>query len=82
MIARMRNRSNDSTPLVKIYTVDGTLARTMFIVGNAKATTSLPAGTYIIKDGTGKNWYGEEESFATLDEAISLGYVPCKNCNP
>jgi len=30
-----------------------------------KATTSLPAGTYIIKDGTGHNWYGEAEAFGS-----------------
>ena len=54
----------DTAMLVKIYTEDGeTLARTLFIGGTGKATVSMPAGRYIIKDGTGKNWYGEEESF-------------------
>ena len=48
-----------------IYTTDGVLARTMFIGGTGKAKTSLPAGTYIIKDGTGKNWFGEEEAFGS-----------------
>ena len=57
------NSNPDTAMLVKIYTTDGVLARTLFIGGTGKAKTSLPAGTYIIKDGTGKNWYGEEESF-------------------
>lgn len=57
------NGESDVGMLVKIYTTDGTLARTMFIGGTGKATASLPAGTYVIKDGTGKNWYGEEEAF-------------------
>ena len=50
------NTDPDTAMLVKIYTLDGVLARTMFIGGTGKATASLPAGTYIVKDGTGKNW--------------------------
>ena len=49
--------------LVKIYTEDDVLARTLFIGGTGQATTKLPAGTYIIKDGTGKDWFGEVEAF-------------------
>ena len=59
------NTDPDTAMLVKIYTTDGVLARTMFIGGTGKATCSLPAATYIIKDGTGKNWYGEEEAFGS-----------------
>ena len=59
------NTEPDTAMLVKIYTADGVLARTMFIGGTGKATASLPAGTYIIKDGTGKNWYGEAEAFGS-----------------
>ena len=59
------NTDPDTAMLVKIYTVDGVLARTMFIGGTGKATCSLPAGTYIIKDGVGKNWYGEAEAFGS-----------------
>ncbi|MGI6172376.1 MAG: T9SS type A sorting domain-containing protein [Christensenellales bacterium] len=57
------NTEPDTAMLVKIYTIDGVLARTMFIGGTGRATASLPAGTYIVKDGTGKTWYGEEEAF-------------------
>ena len=57
------NTNPDTAMLVKVYTTDDVLARTMFIGGTGKATCSLPAGTYVIKDGTGKNWYGEEEAF-------------------
>ena len=57
------NTDPDTAMLVKIYTESGVLARTMFIGGTGKATTSLPAGTYLIKDGTGHEWYGEKESF-------------------
>ena len=62
------NTDPDTAMLVKVYTTDGTLARTLFIGGTGKATTSLPAGTYIIKDGTGRNWYGEEEAFGQRPE--------------
>ena len=60
------NGEPDIAMLVKIYTPDDVLARTLFIAGGGKATTSLPAGTYIIKDGTGRTWYGEEQSFGDL----------------
>lgn len=62
------NTDADTAMLVKIYTADGVLARTMFIGGTGKATCSLPAGTYVIKDGVGKNWYGEEEAFGERPE--------------
>lgn len=57
------NTSSDNAMYVKIYTKDDVLARTLFIGGTGRATTKLPAGTYVIKDGTGKDWYGEAEAF-------------------
>ena len=57
------NSDDGSAMIVKVYTTDGVLARTMFIAGTGKAKCSLPAGTYIVKDGTGDTWYGEEEAF-------------------
>ena len=57
------NGTPDTAMLVKIYTVDGVLARTMFIGGSGSATTYLPEGVYIIKDGAGEEWYGEQEAF-------------------
>lgn len=57
------NSTEDRAMMVKIYTLDDVLARTLFIGGTGKATTKLPAGTYIIKDGTGSIWYGEKEAF-------------------
>lgn len=53
----------DRAMVVKVYTQDGQLARAMFIGGTGKATVNLAAGTYIIKDGTGKDWYGLEDAF-------------------
>ena len=57
------NSSYGKAMLVKIYTKNGTLARTIFIGGSGKATTTLPGGAYTIKDGTGSEWYGEKEAF-------------------
>jgi len=57
------NSYDNKAIFIKIYTTDGTLARTMFIGGTGEAVTRLPAGTYVIKDGTGEHWYGEEDSF-------------------
>ena len=57
------NTDPDTAMLVKIYTEDGALARTLFIGGTGKASAKLPAGSYLIKDGTGHTWYGEAEAF-------------------
>ena len=48
---------------IKIYR-DGTeLVTMLFVGGSGSVTTSLPAGSYTIKAGTGRKWYGPEESF-------------------
>ena len=39
------------------------LVRTLFIGNTGSATVSLPAGSYVVKAGTGMAWYGEEEAF-------------------
>lgn len=57
------NTDPETAMFVKIYTLDDVLARTLFIGGTGKASTSLPGGTYVIKDGTGHDWYGEEDAF-------------------
>ncbi len=57
------NTDADTAMLVKIYTSENVLARTLFIGGTGKATVKLPAGVYLIKDGTGHDWYGEAEAF-------------------
>lgn len=62
-ICIQHNTESDTAMYVKIYTEDDVLARTLFIGGTGRATASLPAGRYIIKDGTGHDWYGEEEAF-------------------
>ena len=48
---------------VKIYQENGNLAAMLFIGGSGSASTWLPGGTYTIKDGTGRDWYGQEDSF-------------------
>lgn len=63
LIVKVNARDEELAVLVKVYTEDGVLARMMFIGGSGKASTSLPAGTYIVKDGTGRQWYGEKDSF-------------------
>jgi hypothetical protein len=52
-------------PRVAGISADGEKLLIVGLGGTGKAKTSLPAGTYIIKDGTGKNWYGEEEAFGS-----------------
>lgn len=64
--AELRVKANQDASraiLIKIYTMDGVLARAMFIGGSKQATTSLPAGDYIVKSGSGSDWYGLEDAF-------------------
>ena len=69
------NTDEDIAMLVKIYTADGALARTLFIGGTGKASATLPAGFYVIKDGSGANWYGEEETFGGEGEYEVMTFV-------
>ena len=52
-------------PRVAGISADGEKLLIVGLGGTGKAKTSLPAGTYIIKDGTGHDWYGEEEAFGS-----------------
>jgi len=59
------NQASDLGMLIKIYK-DGTQpAAQLFVGGTGSATVSLPSGIYTIKDGTGKTWFGPEESFGS-----------------
>ena len=53
----------DTALLCRIYREDGMPVASLFIGGSGKASVSLPPGTYVIKDGVGKTWYGAEEAF-------------------
>lgn len=48
---------------VKVYTLSGDLVLTAFIRAGQKTCVGLPAGTFIIKTGTGTQWFGEAEAF-------------------
>ena len=56
------NQSEDVAYLARIY--KGTkLVSCVFIGGTGKVTVQLPGGVYMIKDGTGRHWYGVQEAF-------------------
>ncbi len=57
------NGKQDVATHIKIYTKAGRLAAMLFIGGSGSASVWLSAGTYVIKDGTGRDWYGTEDSF-------------------
>ena len=46
-----------------MYTQSGTLTAVLFITGSGSVTTYVPAGTYRIKDASGKAWYGKTDAF-------------------
>ncbi len=56
------NQSDEHAMLVRIYQKDQ-LAACLFIGGTGRATAKLPAGTYVIKDGVGTEWFGLKEAF-------------------
>ena len=56
------NQDSDRALLAKIYKGD-THVSSLFIGGTGQATVNLPAGTYVIKDGSGSEWIGPTESF-------------------
>ncbi len=55
--------SEDSGMCFHIYTDDAQLASVLFMRGSGTVTTSLPGGTYRIKDGSGRQWYGTTDAF-------------------
>lgn len=57
------NEVPDLGMYIKIYKDGTTPAAQLFVGGSGSATVSLPSGSYTIKDGTGKTWFGPEESF-------------------
>lgn len=56
------NQAADTAAFFRIYK-SGQPASYLFISGTGKATIKLPSGTYSIKEGTGKTWYGPKEAF-------------------
>ena len=62
------NQPSDLGMHIKIYR-DGTeLVSMLFVGGTGSATASLPGGSYTIKDGTGKTWYGPDDSFGSAGD--------------
>ncbi len=56
------NQSDSTAYVAKIYK-NGQPVSILFIGGSGKATVSLPGGTYVIKNGSGSDWFGEKELF-------------------
>ncbi len=48
---------------IRVYTEDRALAETVFVRKGGTVETWLPGGNYYIKDGSGTEWYGENEQF-------------------
>ena len=56
------DQPDDHALLVRILK-DGNAVSCLFIGGTGEATATLPAGTYVIKDGSGEQWFGVREAF-------------------
>ena len=58
------NGSDDSRGMCfQMYNTDDQLISVVFVRGTGSATTYVPVGTYHIKDGSGSEWYGINETF-------------------
>jgi hypothetical protein len=55
--------SNNTAMLAKVYTAEGALARTVFLLDAEEVAIPLPAGAYVIRYGIGSDWYGEADTF-------------------
>lgn len=60
---KVKNSDSDEAHVYKIYNSDNKLVAVLFIGGNGSASTSLKAGRYTIKKGTGTDWYGRKDCF-------------------
>ncbi|MBR2834204.1 MAG: hypothetical protein IKE43_00615 [Coriobacteriales bacterium] len=49
--------------LFMVYTDDGILASVMFVTGTSTISTYLPGGIYRIKNASGYEWYGMDQTF-------------------
>ena len=59
---KVNSRSDDTAMLARLYR-DGKPVSFLFIAGSNEVSIRIPAGTYMIKDGTGRTWYGAKEAF-------------------
>ena len=46
-----------------MYNLDDDLVAVVFVRGAGSASASVPVGTYHIRDGSGTEWYGLNETF-------------------
>ena len=60
---KVRNTDSDTANVFKLYNSDDKLVAVLFIGGNGSASTTLKAGRYTIKQGTGTEWYGRKDAF-------------------
>ena len=68
------NQDGDHAMYVKIYR-GNVHAASLFIAGSGQVTAKLPAGSYVIRDGVGIQWYGEAEAFGRYGvyETLTFG---------
>ena len=58
------NGSDDSRGMCfQMYNLEDDLVSVVFVRGTGSATTYVPVGTYHIRDGSGTEWYGLNETF-------------------
>ena len=67
------NQSSDTAYFVRLY-LNGKPVSYLFIGGKAKVTVKLPAGKYMIKDGTGKQWFGVKEAFGRYGSYETMSF--------
>ena len=60
---KVDNRKGSFPIVYRLYTEDGTLVSTFCIPAGGKYTVKVPAGTYVIYEAGGYDWFGGKEFF-------------------
>lgn len=59
---------------VKLCRVNGDVVSGLFIGGEGTVSTDLPEGTYVVKAGVGKTWYGTRDAFGSAGHYEKLTF--------
>ena len=67
------NQDDDTAYFARIYK-GAKLVSCVFIKGSGQVTVQLPGGVYMIKDGTGRRWFGVKEAFGRFGSYETMIY--------
>ena len=72
---KVANQDEGYATYFKLYTSDGDFVSGLFVDSAGTVSTEIPGGVYVIKMGTGKDWYGPLEAFGDYGDYETLLFV-------